>query len=342
MLSEKTRVTIYDVADQARVSISTVSRVVNGSSNVATATRKRVQMAIEELQFRPHRSAKALAQQRVPLIAIAIPTFTTPFHNELLYGVRGVLADKDQELLLFDLGTEAPLVRLMQKLRAGTVDGLLLAGVPVTPPLAKELAALRAPVVLVGHHHTDFDCYYWDDTKGAYAATMHLLDQGHRGIGMIRAHTSGYLQMQRIRGYERALKAAGLPVIKDYIQSGQTELHAGFSEEHGYEAMQRILTVEPPVTAVFASSDVQAYGAWKAIREAGLRVPEDIALVGYDDLKASQYFGLSSVAQNMTHTGEAAALRLLHRLENPSISNRVDQPIVPLLKARLSSSLTIL
>ncbi len=330
--------TIYDVAERAGVAISTVSRVLNDSPHVAAATRDRVLETIDALKFRPHRLAKALAQQRSQSIAIAIPTFTTPFHNELLAGVRSILAYEDRELLLFDLGTKSPLERLLRKLEAGTVDGLLLAGVPVDQALAKELKALRAPVVLVGHHHTEFDCYYWDNASGAYAATAHLVSKGHRRIGMIRAYTDGYLQTQRIEGYKKALSDGGLPIAQELIQSGSTPLHAGFSEEHGFEAMQRILALNPPVTAVFSSSDVQAIGAWKALREAGKRVPEDVALVGYDDLKTSAYVGLSSVAQDMVATGELAAKRLLFRLDNPGTTDREDHQIVPRLKARLSSS----
>ncbi len=338
MGSARKQVTIYDVARQANVGTSTVSRVLNGSPVVAEATRARVLEVIDALQFRPHRGAKALALQESPLIAIAIPTFTTPFHNELVKGVRDILADKELDLLLFDLGSNAPKERLLSKLQAGTVDGLLLAGVPVYPPLAKELKALRAPIVLIGNHHTDFDCYYWDNASGAYTATAHLLSKGHQRIGMIRAYTDGYLQLQRVEGYKRALKEFGLPIVPELIQSGRTTLDAGFSEEHGLEAMQRLLSLDPPVTAVFASSDVQAIGAWKALRDAGKRVPEDMALIGYDDLKTSAFIGLSSIAQDMVATGREAAERLLYRLGHPGTKNRVAHKILPRLKVRRSSS----
>jgi len=274
------------------------------------------------------------------VVAIAIPTFTTPFHNELLTGVRNILADRDQDLLLFDLGTKSPLRQLLHKLEAGTVDGLLLAGMPVDPKLAEELKALRAPVVLVGHHHTDFDCYYWDNLSGAYEAATHLVAQGHKRIGMIRAYTDSYFQSLRINGYRKALADEGISFSPKWIQSGDTKLHAGFSEEHGFEAMQRILALDPPVTAVFACSDVQAIGAWKAIRDAGLKVPDDVALVGYDDLRTSTYIGLSSVAQNMILTGELAASRLLFRLKNPKTPDRVDHRIVPRLMERSSSTVS--
>ena len=337
MARDKSKVTIYDVADRAGVAISTVSRVLNDSPDVSKQTRQRVLEAIDALKFRPDRVAKTLAQQRTRSIAIAIPTFTTPYHNELLKGLRSVLIDLDHDLLLFDLGSRSPLERLLGMLKRGTVDGLLLAGVPVDDSLAAELKALRAPVVLVGNHHTQFDCFYWENAVGAKAAIAHLVEQGHRRIGMIRSFTDSFLQKKRIEGYQEAMNEAHLPFDESLIQSGTTEKHAGFSEEHGYEAMHRLLELDPPVTAVFASSDVQAIGAWKAIREAGKSVPEDIALVGYDDIKTSKFLGLSSVDQNMETVGKDAARRLLYRLENPDIEERIAHLVVPDLRIRESS-----
>lgn len=337
MAREKAKVTIYDVADRAGVAISTVSRVLNDSPDVSDRTRERVLEAIEALKFRPDRVAKTLAQQRARSLAIAIPTFTTPFHNELLKGVRSMLVGKDHDLLLFDLGSQSPLERLLNMLKRGTVDGLLLAGIPVDEYLAPELKALRAPVVLIGHHHTHFDCYYWDNDTGAKAAVNHLIKQGHRRIGMIRSYTDSYLQKKRIVGYQEALDEAGIPYDASLVQSGTTEKHAGFSEEHGYEAMQLMLKIDPPATAVFASSDVQAIGAWKAIREAGKSVPEDIALIGYDDIKTSKYIGLTSIDQNMEGVGREAAQRLLFRLDNPGTEERIARLVVPELRIRESS-----
>ena len=336
--SRARRVTIYDVADYAGVGISTVSRVLNDSQDVAQATRMRVLEAIRALEYRPHRGAKALAQRHIRSIAIAIPTFTTPFHNEFLKGVRAALLHQELDLLLFDLGSRDPLGTLLRVLKRGAVDGLLLAGVPVTVELAMELRSLRAPVVLVGHHHTDIDCFYWDNAAGTKAAIDHLVAMGHDRIAMIRAYTDSYLQMQRVEGFQSALVAGGLVTDERLIQSGTTKKHGGFSEEHGFEAMQRLLQLRPLPTAVFASSDVQAIGAWKAIRDAGLTVPDDIALVGYDDIKTSYFVGLSSVDQDMERVGRLAADRLLFRLDHFGTKERVDHRIIPRLQIRESSN----
>lgn len=313
-MATKSKATIYDVAARAGVAISTVSRVLNDSSDVSAATRQRVMEAIGDLEFRPDRTAKTLAQKQARALCVALPSFTTPFHNELLKGVRIGLRDLDFDLLLCDLGSATPRETLLRFLKRGTLDGLLLAGMPVEDALAAELRALRAPVVLVGQASEEFDSYVWDDEAGAYAATRHLTEQGHRRIAFIKAHHESAFQSGRMRGYERALSDAGLGYDEALVRAGVTEKHAGFSEEAGYEAMQALLTSVPDLTAVFASSDVQAVGALCAAREAGRVVGRDLALVGYDDVKQSRYIGLSSVDQGIMDVGARAMQRLIERV----------------------------
>ncbi len=337
MHNEKTKSTIYDVAERAGVAISTVSRVLNDSNDVADQTRERVLRAIDELQFRPDRTAKTLAQKQTRSLAIAIPTFTTPFHNELLKGIRLCLHEYDVDLLLCDLGSTAPQRTLMTFLKRGTVDGLLLAGLPVNDQIAAELHALRAPVVLIGSSWPTFDSFDWDNVGGARIAVEHLLRRGHTRIGMLTTHAPSELQRQRVQGYRDALQAANVAFDEDLLQSGETPKHAGFSEESGFEGMQRLLEVAPDLSAVFASSDVQAVGAWKAIRDAGKKVPDDIALVGYDDIKTSHYIGLSSIDQNMHEVGKEATEMLIQRMQG-SGGEVVDRKVMPQLVIRASSS----
>lgn len=337
MLRPKPRTTIYDVADRAGVAISTVSRVLNNSSDVSEPTRLRVQRAIEELQFRPDRTAKTLAQKQTRSLAIAIPTFTTPFHTELMKGIRSRLQDQDTDLLLCDLGSKSHHTTLLNFLKRGAVDGLIVAGTPITEPIGAELLALRAPVVLIGSMLEEFDSFYWDDVSGSREAVRHLVSQGHKRIGMIVSQTESELLTRRIQGYKDALEDGGIEFDESLVRAGRTKKHAGYSEEAGYEAMQELLGFSPPVTAVFASSDVQAIGAWKAIRDAGRRVPEDVALVGYDDIKTSHFIGLTSVDQNMHEVGERAIERLLERIADESIEDRVSEVIRPRLVVRETS-----
>jgi LacI family transcriptional regulator len=337
MPPEKSKTTIYDVASRAGVAISTVSRVLNGSHDVSEGTRGRVMDAVRALSFRPDRTARSLAHKGLTSLCVALPSFTTPFHTELLKGVRARLRDFDVDLLLCDLGSAAPADTLLQFLRRGTVDGLLLAGLPVTEELAAELRALHAPVVLVGHEHPEFDAFQWDDEAGARAATEYLIGLGHRRIGLLKAHSESRLQEGRLRGYRAALDAAGLPFDPALVHSGTTEKHAGFSEEAGYEAMQALLAAAPEVTAVFACSDVQAFGALLAAREAGRRVPEDVSLVGYDDIKVSRYVGLSSVDQKMLEVGTMAAGVLVERVQGKRHIPPETITLTPELRPRITS-----
>jgi LacI family transcriptional regulator len=334
----KQKATIYDVAERAGVAISTVSRVLNNSSDVSDQTRARVLQAIEELRFRPDRTAKTLAQKQTESLVIAMPSFTTPFHTELLKGVRSRIKDLEYDLLLFDLGSKNPKEKLLGFLAKGSVDGLLLA-LHVDDELASELAALRAPVVLIGNKRPEFDSYYWDDEAGARAAVNHLIHQGHRKIGIITSPIEDdVVQQKRIRGYQVAMERAGIAIDPNWMQSGQTEKHAGISEESGLEAMQALLQLGDRVTAVFAIGDTLAIGAWYALRKTRVRVPEDIALIGYNDIKTSLYIGLSSVDQKMQHVGHQATDRMIFRLLNRHTEQRVDVLTMPELRVRESST----
>ena len=336
--SPRSTATINDVAKRAGVSAATVSRVVNDSGQTAEATRKRVLTAIEELEYRPNRTAKSLAQGATQTIAVAVPTFTTPFHNELLKGVRFRLERLDIDLLLCDLEWEDPEASLLTFLERGAMDGLLAAGLPVDSLVGEELRSLGRPAVLMGTRWNDLDSFYWDETAGARMATEHLLDQGHSRIGMITTHHESPIRDARIRGYKGALRDAGIEPKEAWVTTGQTEKHAGFSEESGYEAMEALLETGSDVTAVFASSDVQAIGAWQALRHAGLDVPGDVALVGYDDIKVSRFIGLSTISQKMHDIGEAAADLLLRRLDGTADDAApVSRLVTPELQVRRSS-----
>jgi LacI family transcriptional regulator len=336
------KVTIYDVADRAGVAISTVSRVLNNSPEVSEDTRKRVLEAIDELQFRPDRTAKMLAQRQTDWLAVAVPSSTSQFYNELLKGVKDCLREHEIDMLLCNMGSNSPRETLWRFLNRGAVDALMLASVPVDERLAHELKMLRAPVVLVGTRSPDFDCFFWDDEHGSYIATTHLLQNGHQRIGMITANVwdskliDTTVARARIDGYRRALAEFEIPFDPELVQSGRTLKHAGFSEENGYEAMQKLLSIDKDLSAVFASSDVQALGAWKALRESGRRVPEDTAIVGFDDIKISRYIGLSSVNQDMQSVGYEAVELLLRRSRGES-GETVSKLVTPRLNARATS-----
>jgi LacI family transcriptional regulator len=334
---DQEKTTIYDVAEHAGVAISTVSRVLNNSQDVSDATRDRVMSAIRELQFRPNRTAKSLAQRATRTIAVAVPTFTTPFHNELLKGVRDRLDDADIDLLLCDLDWEAPRKTLFNFLERGAMDGLIVAGLPINEDTGEDLLSLGAPVVLIGSQWAPLDSFYWEEEPGVRKAMNHLLDKGHTRIGMITTPHSNRLRDARVNGYRQSLEEAGIEFDDALVAHGQTRKHDGFSEESGYEAMNDLLELDEPLTAVFASSDVQAIGAWQAIRESGQEVPDDFSLVGYDDIKVSRFIGLTSVAQNMHYVGEKSTDILMSRLNNTGPEEPISELVNQELKVRKSS-----
>jgi len=335
--TDRSKVTIYDVAEAAGVAISTVSRVLNESPEVSDATRARVQAAIDALRFKPDRLAKQLAKPGATTLAVALPSATSLFYVEILKGVKDTLSKDDIDLLLADLGSTSPVQTLHRFLDRGAVDGLLLAALPVDRKLADALQRMRAPVVLIGTHHPDFDSLTWDDVAGATAAVEHLIELGHRRIGMIAAHPWSYTAEVRLSGYRAALESAGLPFDPKLITPGDTLKHAGFSEEAGGEAMRKLLSLPDPPTAVFASADVQAYGAWAAARDAGLVVPRDLSIVGYDDLKLSRYLGLTTVAQRMQEMGRLAVERLLTKMRQDTDGDMI-HTITPELIVRNSTA----
>ena len=335
------KATIYDVAEHAGVSIATVSRTFNGTGSVAESPRDRVRAAARTLRFRPSRAARSLAQRQASTIGVAVPAFTTPFHNELLKGVRDRLDGHESDLLLHDLDWKRPAESLRTFLAQGAIDGLLLAGVEAAPDLRLEMGTLGGPAVVLGAAADGLDTFEWDDEEGARRATRHLLQQGGAAIRMIATHHEDPTCSARIAGYEAALREAGINAQDDWVAAGTTDKQAGYSAESGREAMQVLLgrarSANASIDAVFASSDVQAMGAWQALRDEGLRVPEDVALIGYDDVKTSRFIGLSSVSQHITEVGWEATDLLLQRMEGSAPPTPVSRTVVPDVMSRGSA-----
>lgn len=336
-VSSAQKTTIYDVAARAGVSIATVSRTLNGYENVKESTRNQVYAAVKSMQFRPRRSAKALAQRDLRTIGVAVPTYTTLFHNELLKGIRDGLDDQRADLLLCDLDWKRPVSSLHGFLSGGAIDGLVLAGVEETTDLRAEIGALGAPAVIVGGSMEGFDTFGWDDVEGGRKATAHLVEKGYSQIRMITTHHSGPTRDARIEGFKTALLESGVGFEKAWVATGQTNKHAGYSEESGYEAMETLMKRDADVDAVFAGSDVQAIGAWQALQHRGRSVPEDVAILGYDDVKVSRFIGLSSVSQRIRDIGQEATWLLLQRLRGRGPSQPVAQVEVPEVVPRSST-----
>ncbi len=316
-------VTIYDIAEAAHVSIATVSRVFNEHPRVSEATRQRVFRVAERLGYEPHRGAQSLARKDTRLISAVVPVMTSFFFMEVLRGLQERIDGSAYDLLVFPSrtfsGVDAQLARSVQR---GRADGLLLVSVPLTPDRARRVAAAGQPAVLVDGYHPDFDSVSVDSRYGARVAVEHLVGRGHERIALLLPVEGPGPGADRQAGYEDALCGAGRDLDPDLVVVADWEHDlGGYTRYAGYRAMQALLERfgdggDRP-TAVFAAADVMAFGALRAAREAGLRVPGDVEVVGFDDVDASAYVGLTTLRQPMAEMGRLAVETMLGRLEAP-------------------------
>ena len=312
------RVTIYDIADKAGVSIATVSRVLNDHPRVAPETRERVLEVARLLNYRPHVSAQSLARSSASSVAAIIPMMANYFYLEVLRGLTEAIANSGFDLIVFS-ATSPEQVRehIERALQRGRSAGLLLFSTALTPDVAERLRRSSQPVVLVDAFHAFFDSISVDNRRGGYLATRHFIEQGYTRIGMIAAHPMSLPAQGRYQGYRRALVEDGLQADDRWVIWSQEEHHHGYLEEEGYRAIQKLLEKSDLPEALFVSSDIQALGVLKALREEGIRVPEDMAVIGFDDIKISRYVGLSTMRQPMHEMGKKAVEKLLQRMESP-------------------------
>lgn len=339
------RPTLEEVAARAGVGRGTVSRVINGSPRVSDATRAAVEAAVAELGYVPNTAARALAANRTDAIALVVPEpetrfFAEPYFSDILRGVGAALSDTEMQLLLIFAGSDRERQRLADYLAAHRVDGVLLVSVHADDPLPDMLARLEIPAVISGPRSaaetlTSVDS---DNYGGARQAVEHLVGRGRRRIAHITGRLDVYGAQRRVDGYRDALYDAGHPADDLMIEAGD------FSEEGGRRAMEALLERRPDLDAVFAASDVTAAGARHALREAGRRIPDDVALVGYDDSAIARHMDppLTSVRQPIDEMGRTMTDLLLAEVADrrPPASRELDRRQVVLateLVARASS-----
>jgi DNA-binding LacI/PurR family transcriptional regulator len=298
--------TIRDVARHAGVSVATVSRVLNDIPVVRTEMRERVRAAIGDLGYRPSSTARSLSLGHAQTIGVVAPFFTAPSVVERLRGVVERLAERDYDLMLFDVETLQQRSDAFQDFaRRARVDGLLVISLPL---LADEVAALRRdnlPVVLIDIEHAGVPHVTIDDVRGGELAAEHLLSRGHRRIGFVGDVADspfGFTSSERRRrGLRVALERAGLRPDDALERLGP---HA--------RAQARRLAIDllgrdDRPTAIFAASDTQAIGVLEGARALGLRVPEDVAVIGFDDIEVADLLGLTTVRQPLRQSGARGA-----------------------------------
>lgn len=312
-------ITLKDVAQRAGVSIKTVSNVVNGYEHVTDEMRERVQVALKELQYQPNLPARYLRKGRVGVLAFAIPNLSNPYFADIGNAIIAAAAARSSAVLIDCTGGERANEQLvLEGLRPHLIDGVILS------PLALEPGDLQAherrmPLVLLGEHLLDFDVPYDhianSNVAAARVATAHLLALGRRRIAAIGNLESLTIKgraagVRRLKGYSEALAEAGLPLDPQLIMQV-----ASYSREEGFRAMRQLLALAPD--AVFCYNDLLALGAMRALHEAGCRIPEDVAVMGFDDIEEARFAipSLTTIAPDKQQMGELAVSFLLGRIE---------------------------
>jgi len=322
-------ITIKDIAKMAKVAPSTVSRALNNKGRMSDATRERIRQLARELGYHPNINAKGLATNKTGNIGIVInkrhrPESFYDFYGTIIMGVEEVIEKQGYHLIFSSTDGGPSVPRCVEERR---VDGLILMGCDISEELVLLLRDNQVPLVLVDNHVEGVDSVAIDNVGGAYKAVEYLIRLGHRKIGFIAERLSDLSFEERFEGYKLALKEYGLQYDPDLVAEGLTP------PDHGYVAMKNLLKRGTP-PAVFAANDSTAAGAIKAIKENGLRVPDDIAVIGFDDGPTALHTVplLTTVKVFREKMARVAAKRLMELIENP------DQPPIQL---RLSTELII-
>ena len=332
--------TMKRIAGELGVSITTVSKVLNNREDIGHATRARVLAKVAELGYQPNAVARSLTLRRTHTLGVVIPDLMHSFFVEIVAGLEATASARGYGLLLCSSNEDPAKERQeLDMLRQRQVDGVVLgsANAAGNTDLLQQLTSLGVGIVMIDRDdHPDVRCdrVVTDDEEVGRLATAHLIDQGRRAIAHITGPSIVHAK-RRADGYRAALKAKGVKLRADWMVRG------GFKEADGYRAMKKLLAMKPRVDAVFAANDPAAIGAMKAIWEARLRVPEDIAIVGAGDIALGDLLRvpLSTVSWSREDQGRAAAELILDRIGEDAARPRGPQRVVipPHLVARRSS-----
>jgi DNA-binding LacI/PurR family transcriptional regulator len=319
----KMNVTIKDVAKRANVAPSTVSRVIADSPRISEKTKKKVREAMKELGYHPNFIARSLANKSTQVIGLVMPSsadkvFQNPFFPEVIRGISKAAHEKKYALQMSTGESEDEIYDgVIEMLQGRRVDGVILLYSRIHDKITKYLQKNQFPFVVIGKPykkteeitHVDNDNY-----RAAKEATEHLIELGHERIAFVGGNLNYVVTVDRLLGYEEALKHAGLPYRKEYI------VHEEFLKEGGQEAMKELLSLEEPPTALVVADDLMALGVLNTLDEMNLSVPDDISIVSFNNVLLSELSRppLTSVDINIFQLGYEAAKNLIQKVENPN------------------------
>lgn len=324
-------ITINDIAKAAKVAPSTVSRVIAGNPRISSATRERVLKIMKEMNYHPNMIARSLASRSTKIVAVIVPgttekAFQHPFFPEILSGIVSV-AHKNQYNILISSVTSLKEERKIVNdfIKGGIAEGIILMTSRVKDPSISELTKTDFPFVVVGRPANENEMNWVDNNNLSisYELTEHLIMQGHKKIAFIGVSPEFIVTLDRLEGYKKALKDYNLPIDENLIIKGR------FIDDTGYELMKKIPDNGPLPTGVIACDDLLAFGAIKWLMEHGLRVPDDIAVAGFNNVPLSDYFvpSLTSVEVNAFDLGTKALELLMTNINSKTKS--YNRAIVP-------------
>lgn len=313
-MPKKKKPTIYDVADRSGVSISTISRVLNAPDKVNPETRKRVMAAIDHLGFVPKAEARAHALKNTNRIGVLTPFFTAPSFVQRLRGIAAALSRANYELVIYPVESVEHLQGYLSSIPVmQNIDGLIIMSLAIEDKDARRLHEYGIDTVLIEYSHTNLNSIEIDDEHGGYLATRHLIEKGHTRIAFLgdieppERHAIHPVK-SRLLGFRRALEEAGIKVPKEYV------MQANYTQENSQQAASSLLSHGQPPTAVFAASDIQAVSMIKVARQFNHRIPEDLAIIGFDDIDMAEFMDLTTIRQNLDESGRLAVEILLNHI----------------------------
>lgn len=321
-MQHKSNPTMNEVAREAEVSVATVSRVVNKSGGVSKKLEQRVLEAMEKLNYHPSTLARSFKMQRTNLVGLIVPMLEHPFYSRLATAIEMQLFANDYRAIICnseeDESREVAYVEMLLRQR---VDGIIINSSVLQPTYLAMLVESDVPIALIDRDLPQVDCtkVFSDNVQGGYLATQHLLDLGHRRIGLVVSMPHPKPGALRLHGARTALRDYGIQHDPELLITADTQLF-----DVGYRAGKQLLQLEAPPSAIFANTDVTAVGVLHAAAELGLRIPQDLSVIGYDDVPIASYTipPLTTVAQPIVEMGRKCVDLLLERLNQDETANK--------------------
>ncbi|MEA3352081.1 MAG: LacI family DNA-binding transcriptional regulator [Chloroflexota bacterium] len=302
-------VTIRDVAREAQVGVGTVSRVLNDSPAVSNHTRQKVKRTIANLDYAPNPNARRLSLGKTWQVAVVLPNLTFPSYVERLRGVQHALVDSEYDLVLYGISNPAQQDKYFAKLSTKSqVDGLLIISLPPNEQQVDRFLESGVPAVLVDASHEKICHVVVDDIAGGKLATQHLIKLGHCKIAFLSDYLDTPFQHSaedRYIGYRQSLEDADIPYQENYKLTGER------GRRNALLLAKTLLTSDTPPTAIFAASDTQAIGVLDAAKGLNIQVPDELSVIGYDDIRDSEYMNLTTISQPLFDSGVTATNLLL-------------------------------